>query len=128
MSKHQHLPHEHETTDPWHQHTPAEGQPQVEHGAKANTLVLGLAMAGTVVFLIVVVVVIFLYFETYVNRLRIERVEDTALSREQRQYKLVVSETLSDYSLIPPRYAPQGVVTIPLEEAKKAVLEEYAAE
>jgi hypothetical protein len=127
MSKHQHLPHQPEHPDEWHAHTPAEGLPQEEHAAKANPVVLAGSLVASLVFLVVVVLVIFMYFETYVNRLRIERVEDTVLSKDQRQYKLVVSETFRDYSMLPPQYAPQGVVTIPLEQAKQRVMQRYAA-
>ena len=125
MSKHKHLPHEHETPDQWHNHAAAEGLPQEEHGAKANPFVLGASLIATLVFLVVVVLVIFMYFETYINRLRIERVEDTVLSTDQQQYKLIVSETFRDYSMLPPRYAPQGVVTIPIEQARQNVIQRY---
>lgn len=122
----QHLPHQHEELDAWHSHTPDEGQPQEEHASQANPLVLGVSLLATVVFLVVVVLVIFMYFETFVNDLRFKRVENTALSKDQLQYKFVVEETFKDHSLLPPQYAAQGVVTIPLEEAKKRVVQRYA--
>ena len=123
--KYQHLPLEHEQVDPWHAHAPSEGRPQEEHGAKANTVILGGALVGTIVFLVLVVLVIYLYFGTYTTRLRLENIENTVLSEQARQQRLAAREALSDYSLLPASVAAEPVITIPKEQAIRQVLERY---
>jgi hypothetical protein len=127
MSKHQHLPHEHEEPDPWHRHTPDEGLPQEEHG-RANPAVLGVSLLATVVFLVGVVLVIFIYFETFTTTLRAERTESTALSKQQLEYKRTARETLNDYNVLPPTVAPQGVITVPIDQAKEKIIARYAGQ
>jgi hypothetical protein len=111
--------------DPWHTHTPDEGVPQEEHGARANPVLIGGALAATLIFLVVVIVVIFMYFETFVTRLRIERVETTDLAARQIQYKRDAAENLATHSVLPASVAPEGVVTIPKPEAMRRVIRQY---
>jgi hypothetical protein len=125
--KYQYLPEVHEEVDPWHAHAPEEGQPQEEHAAKPNTVVLWGALAATVAFLVVVVLVIYLYFGAYANRLRMERVENTVLSAQARQQRLAAAEALRDYSLLPAAAAAEPVITIPKEEAIRRVLARYGS-
>jgi hypothetical protein len=125
--KYQHLPEVHEEVDPWHAHAPAEGAPQEEHGAKPNTVILWGALAGTIIFLVAVVIVIYLYFGTYTTRLRMEHVENTVMSAQARQQRLAASEALRDYSVLPAGIAPEPVITIPQEEAVRRVVERYGA-
>jgi hypothetical protein len=124
---HQHTPEAHEVPDAWHRHTADEGPPQEEHGGKANPAIIGLSLLATAVFLVLTIAVIVLYFTTYTTRLRTERIESTVLSKDQLQYKLESSEKLREYSWINPETAHQGIVTIPLQDAKQKVIQKYAA-
>jgi hypothetical protein len=123
---HDHTPGAHEVPDAWHQHTPEEGVPQEEHGGKASAAAIAVSLLVTVVFLVLTVGLIIMYFTTYTTRLRVERVENTVLSKDQLEYKLESAEKLHEYSWINPETAHQGVVTIPLAEARQKVLQRYA--
>lgn len=123
---HQHTPDAHEVPDAWHQHTADEGVPQEEHGGKANAALIAISLLATVAFLVMTIAVIVLYFTTYTTRLRVERVENTVLSKDQLQYKLDSAEKLREYSWINAETAHQDIVTIPLQDAKQKVLQRYA--
>jgi hypothetical protein len=121
-----HTPGTPELPDAWHLHTSEEGPPQVEHGGRANALVIGVALGATVIFLILTIAVIVMYFSVYTTRLRQERIESTVLSQEQLRYKLESAEKLRDYSLINPETAHQGIVSIPIDQARQTVIRRYS--
>jgi hypothetical protein len=123
---HQHTADTHEVPDAWHRHTAEEGPPQEEHGGRANAAIIAISLLATAVFLVLTVAVIVLYYTTYTTRLRTERIESTVLSQGQLQYKLESGEKLREYSWIDPETARQGIVTIPLEDAKQRVIQRYA--
>jgi hypothetical protein len=121
------VPHEHEEPDSWHRHTPAEGAPQREHGSKANPAVLGVAFVLSVALVGGVILATVVYFRRHVTELRKERIETTVLAGDFLKYRGESEAHLAGYSWASDDAAREGKnVSIPIEEAKKRVLEKYA--
>jgi hypothetical protein len=118
-----HTPEVPETPDEWHLHTAAEGAPQEEHAATVNAPLLVLAFIGTVVGVILIVVLTYLYFTTYTNQLRRTRIETTALSEDYLRYKSTWQDLAQDYRWV--SIDGEGVVSLPLQVAMERVLERY---
>jgi hypothetical protein len=53
--------------DNWHQHTTAEGMPQEEHGAQASAKALGLTFIFMVLGVLFVIIVLYIYFDSYMD-------------------------------------------------------------
>jgi hypothetical protein len=123
MDQPDHTPELQETTDEWHLHTAAEGVPQEEHGSTINAPLLVLAFIGTVLSVVAVVILTFLYFTTYTNQLRRTRIETTALSEDYLQYRGRWQDTAQDYRWV--SVEGEGVVSLPLQVAMERVLERY---
>lgn len=124
--KHQFTPDHPETPDSWHLHTTREGPPQAEHGGKVNTLLLGVGLVASVVFVGMVILVTFLYFQTHMTSKRQQLIESTALSATHHQYRDQASASLRDYSFFGEAAARAGVVSIPIDQAKQNVITRYS--
>ncbi len=147
MTKTEHLPPEHQQPDAWHRHTPDEGPPAVEHGAKANAVVLSVAFIGIVGFVALVIGATFLYFVSYTTTKRRERSETTVLAGpvtstdEARlarlsgppatikfwDYRWATEKHLAGYGWGEPATAPEGRAAIPIDQAMDKVIARYSA-
>lgn len=77
--------------DNWHQHTTAEGAPQEEHGAQASAKALGLTFIFMVLGVLFVIIVLKVYFDSYMSSYRAkinENTEAAAATWEWKQDKL----------------------------------------
>ncbi len=115
-----------EHVEAWHHHTPDEGLPQVEHGAKPNSLILFIAFLSSVGFVGLTILATYLYFNAHTRDLRAEVVENTKLGAEARDYRDASHAKLaSGYIWLNDDAARAGHVTLPLEIAKQRVIERY---
>ncbi len=117
------LPHEHAQPDEWHRHTPAEGAPQAEHGAKANPAILALITGGFVVTVGLTILLSALYFFSYMTHERQLKKETTVLSEEYRAYRAQTEASLSGYGWADPA---AGTVRIPVDTAIDQVVADYS--
>ncbi len=125
MSHHQHTPEPHEQPDAWHQHIAAEGMPQQEHGARANPVALTLTLFGIVLSFVFLLLVVWLYYNTYTTQLKAERRESvTETQRTDYETKRGGAQTRLSQS---PGWIDRtnGTVHIPLDRAVSLVIEEY---
>ena len=126
MSPHEHTPELHEVPDPWHQHSAAEGAPQHEHGAKVNPIFAGLTLLGLVFGTIFLILLVWVYFQSYTTRLKAERQEPVTdvlrteylTARANAQTRLAQPATWMDRDA--------GTVAIPLDLATDLVIRDYA--
>ncbi len=124
---HAHTPEEPAQPDSWHRHTPDEGEPQAEHLSQVNPVTLGkvlfVLIAGTAAFIVVTV----LYFDVRIRTLTSERIENDLSGYTSREagtyfhYKDASDAQLSRFGWNGPEQ-----VRIPVDEAKKKVIEQYA--
>lgn len=122
-NKLEHLPHEHAQPDEWHSHTPAEGAPQAEHGARANPAILAIVTVGFVVTVGLTVLLSTLYFFSYMTHERQLKKETTVLSEEYRAYRAQTEASLAGYGWADPA---AGTVRIPIGTAIDQVVADYA--
>ncbi len=126
MSEHQHTPELHEQPDAWHQHTADEGLPQVEHGARANPVALTITLFAIVFSFVFLLLVVWLYYNTYKTQLIAERRETiTETQRTDYVTKRGGAETRLSQS---PGWIDRtnGTVHIPIDRAVSLVIEEYS--
>lgn len=113
----------HEEPEPWHRHSPEEGEPQEEHAGAVNTTILLGVFVATVVFVFASILFTYLYFTRYMTDLRQEQVETTVIGDDFRDYQSRSAAALGEYGWVDPA---AGIVSIPLDVAKTRVLERYA--
>lgn len=113
----------HEEPDAWHRHTPDEGRPQHEHGARARPGILAVVCISMIVAVVGMVLGVVVYFEWYVTRLKADRTETITAAVKARSEKEAARNALAGPSVWVDREA--GTVTIPIERAKRLVVEEY---
>lgn len=121
--KPQQLPHEHAHPDEWHSHSPAEGAPQREHGAKANPAILAIVTGGFVITVVLTILLSALYFFSYMTHERQLKKETTVLSDEYRAYRAQTEASLSGYGWADPA---SGAVRVPITKAMDKVVADYA--
>lgn len=73
--------------DNWHQHTAAEGMPQEEHGAQASAKALGLTFIFMVLGVLFVIIVLYIYFDSYMDSYKAKINENTEAAAAHWQYK-----------------------------------------
>lgn len=108
--------------DQWHHHTAAEGVPQVEHGSHASSKALGLTFIAMVVGVIAIILILIVYFNTYVSAFKSQQLEGTVLMVPAYNAKLAAREHLGSHGWID-RQA--GFVHIPVEDAMRKVIADY---
>lgn len=113
----------HEEPDQWHRHTPDEGEPQAEHAAHENTLILAGVFVAIVVFIASTITASVLYFNRHVTGLRREQIESTLLAGDALAYRDTSEAAQRTYTWAD---AEKGVVQLPLDVATRRVVEEYA--
>lgn len=114
----------HEEPEPWHRHSPEEGEPQQEHAGSVNTTILLGVFVATVVFVFASILFTYLYFTRYMTNLRQEQIETTVMASDYRDYKERSAAALGQFGWVD---AEAGVVSLPLEVAKARVLERYGS-
>lgn len=102
MSEHAH--------DQWHTHSPDATQPMKEHGAQASPKVLGLTFIAMTLGVLFVIIVLKVYFDSYMSSYRSKIDENTKAAAVTWNHKQDVLGTL----------APQ------IPQAIDAVVREYA--
>jgi hypothetical protein len=73
--------------DQWHQHTAAEGKPQEEHGAQASAKALGLTFIGMTLGVLAVIILLKVYFDSYMDSYRSKVNENTAAAQVTWEWK-----------------------------------------
>jgi len=73
--------------DNWHQHTTAEGAPQEEHGAQASAKALGLTFIFMVLGVLFVIIVLKVYFDSYMSSYRAKIDQNTTAAAETWEWK-----------------------------------------
>ena len=120
----QHTEPVHEEPDAWHTHTLEEGAPQVEHAARANPAVLIIVLVGLVISTVAMVLALWLYFQDYVDRQKAMRKEVVAFHDPYLAYR---ARSLAELGTFGWQDAEAGVLNIPIEDAKRLVIERYRA-
>jgi hypothetical protein len=114
-----------EQPDSWHLHTMDEGTPQQEHASSTNAAMLAGAFIGSFLFVGLVILVSYLYFQVIAVQKREERIETTVLGADARAYKADALASLQTYSFPNEQAARAGVVQLPLAQAEQRVLAQY---
>lgn len=73
--------------DNWHQHSAAEGAPQAEHGSQASAKALGLTFIAMTLGVLLVIIVLKVYFDSYMSSYRAKVEENTTAAAETWQWK-----------------------------------------
>ncbi len=73
--------------DQWHQHTDAEGMPQEEHGAQASAKALGLTFIAMTLGVLLVIIVLKVYFDSYMSSYKAKIEENTTAAAETWEWK-----------------------------------------
>lgn len=120
--EHHHLAVEHEQPDSWHRHSSEEGTPMAEHAAIASPGVLAKAYILMVAVVTGTVVILTVFFMSYLHRVRAEQQETTVLSKVFNETKNHFDTELSSYGWVD---AKAGTVRIPIEKAMDQVVEQY---
>jgi len=129
MSAHEHTPSVQDHADAWHHHEPTEGQPQREHTGDINTWLITQWFVGIVVFVIGLIVVVCIYFDSTAHQMRAARVETTLTSKVangmkvQAEIKLGINGNIPTYSWADVK---AGTVQLPLEQGMQQVLKNYS--
>lgn len=128
MSVHAHTPEVHEHADSWHHHGASEGIPQLEHGSVAEPAALIKWLVLIVAALAIVLIALFVYFDSYNHRLHAKRVE-TLNSAEANVHKAQAESRLgaagsANFQYVPVENVP-GKVHLPLDRAAERVIEKY---
>lgn len=116
--------------DEWHQHSAAEGLPQVEHAGSVDTKAVAYWFVAIIIFVAVLSVIIAVYFNSVTSQLRAERIETTLIAQEANAAKAQAEATMGfngqsgTYTWAD---AKAGAVQIPIEEAMKKVQAKYNA-
>lgn len=73
--------------DHWHQHSNAEGMPQEEHGAQASAKALGLTFIAMTLGVLLVIIVLKVYFDSYMSSYRAKIEENTTAAAETWEWR-----------------------------------------
>lgn len=117
------LPAEHPQPDAWHRHSSDEGMPQAEHAARINPFGLYVGVFGILGFVVVSVIVVAIYFQSYVSTYRAEKQESVDVSEEYVAMRARADATLANYQWIDMR---ENVVSLPIDVAMDRVVDAYA--
>jgi len=114
-----------ETPDQWHSHEAAEGTPQSEHGAQAKPLFLAGILMAMVVFTLGLTILVVVYFNSYVTKIKALKMETTT---EYTTFAAVKAETLgaggrlNTFGIVDTN---EQIVHIPIAIAMDKVVAEY---
>lgn len=128
MSVHAHTPEVHEHADSWHHHTAAEGMPQEEHGGVAEPAALIKWLVLIIAALAIILIALFVYFDSYSHRLQAKRVEtlnsaEANVRKAQAESRLGAANS-ANFQYVPVDGVP-GKVHLPLDRAAERVVEKY---
>ncbi len=114
----------HEQPDAWHQHTADEGAPQVEHGSHATPTALAITFVGMVLGVAAVILILIVYFNSYVSQVKAEKEEGVSSAAEFETYRAESLAHLEGYGWTDPA---AGRVHVPIDMGMQQVIDEYAA-
>lgn len=117
----------HDQPTAWHRHIPEEeGLPQQEHGSHTRPLAMTIAFLFCFGFVGATILASYLYFQVHMTGLRREKIESTVFAQEFAAIRDQELAKLGDYYFASDDLARKGIVSVPVEEAKKRVLARYA--
>lgn len=108
--------------DDWHQHTAAEGMPQEEHAAQASVKALGMTFIVMTVGVIVTILLLVVYFKSYVGTYKAKVQEGTAIMQPAFEAKLAAQSKLESFGWID---RDARTVHIPIDQAMQSVINDY---
>ncbi|MFK7884277.1 MAG: hypothetical protein AB8F26_08880 [Phycisphaerales bacterium] len=108
--------------DDWHQHTAAEGMPQEEHGSQASVKALGMTFIVMTVGVIVTILLLVVYFKSYVGTYKAKVQEGTAIMQPAFEAKLAAQSKLESFGWID---RDARTVHIPIDQAMQSVINDY---
>ena len=108
--------------DQWHQHSAAEGAPQHEHGSHMTVKALGITFIGMTLGVILTILVLVIYFNSYVGKYKAEKTEGTSMMEPAFNAKLAAREKLGTYGWVD---RDARTVHTPMDQAVQRVLTEY---
>ena len=80
----------------WHRHSQDEGMPQAEHGAHASAKALGLTFIGMTLGVLLVIIILKVYFDSYMSSYKAKIEENTDAAKVSWTHKQeVLSEMAS---------------------------------
>ena len=119
-------PHEtpvnHTEPDEWHQHSPDEGAPQIEHGAHANPTALAITFVAMILGVAFVIVVLVAYFNNYVSTIKAEKQEGVTIAEPFEASKAEALAHLNAYG-----WVDHQTVHVPVSNAMDQVIARYAS-
>lgn len=126
MAELPHTPEPNEQPDAWHQHAAEEGAPQTEHGSRVNPIGAGLTLLGIVFGFVFLFVVVLLYFESYVTRVKADKNEQVT-TQIRSEYVTLRSEAQTRLNQ-PAGWIDRdaGTIRLPKDRAAQLVIDEYA--
>ena len=115
----------HEEPDAWHSHTPDEGAPQEEHGARVDPAALSLTLLAIGFGFVFLLLITWGYYNSYYTRLQAEKTE--RVTNELRTEYLTTRAEAQTALTQPPAWIDResGSVRLPLDRARELVVKEY---
>ena len=109
--------------DTYHEHTPDEGAPMPEHGSHVSPKMLGITLIVMVLGVLIVILGLVVYFDSYMSSYRAEANESDELSAATWEEIQDKKASLEEYAWI-----DNETVRIPLDEAADRVLARYGSD
>jgi len=109
-----------DTHDAYHTHTPDEGAPMQEHASHVSPKALGLTLIVMVFGVLIVILGLVVYFDSYMSSYRAQENETDELSAATWGEIQQKKAELDAYAWI-----DKNTVRIPIEEATQRVLARY---
>jgi len=112
-----------DTNDAYHTHTADEGVPMQEHGSQVSPKMLGITLIVMVLGVLIVILGLVVYFDSYMSSYRAEANESDELSAATWEEIQDKKASLEEYAWI-----DDQTVRIPLSEASERVLAQYGGD
>ena len=107
--------------DNYYSHTKDEGAPQAEHGSHVSPTVLGLTLVGMILGVLIVILALVVYFNSYMSKYDAQVNETDAVSAATWEEIQEKRASLESYA-----WVDSETVRIPLSVAIEETLAEYA--
>lgn len=109
-------------SDQWHSHNAAEGMPQVEHAQHVSPKWLALTFIGMVFGVLFVIIVLWVYFNSYISKYESRVNETTKAAEMSREERVAVQTRVNSFEWID---RENGTVQIPVDRAMDLVIADY---
>lgn len=106
--------------DTYHEHAPDEGSPMHEHGSHVSPKMLGITLIVMILGVLIVILGLVVYFDSYMSSYRAETSESDELSAATWEEIQDKKASLEEHAWI-----DNETVRIPLDEATDRVLAQY---